>query len=124
VRPAGLRNSALSEAPSAQQSSAGKSECLADDPYQPLSKKQKLNEWLRRTYAVSTFLSAGVDTANSGIANNMRYCRGGNALQGDANGYLLTEFTPDLKRILRRHAPKPLLVLGDRISLAKRNQDD
>lgn len=43
------------------------------------------------------------------------------ALQGDASDNLLTEFMPDIKRILTRHAPKRLMALGDRITGSRRN---
>lgn len=41
------------------------------------------------------------------------------ALEGDASGNVLTEFTPDIKRIFRRHTPKRLLAVGDRIAAYK-----
>jgi hypothetical protein len=46
------------------------------------------------------------------------------ALQGDASGYLLNEFTPDLKRIFQPHAPKTLLHLSDRLPGSKHAQPD
>jgi hypothetical protein len=42
------------------------------------------------------------------------------ALEGDAGGNVLTEFTPDIKRIFRRHTPKRFLALGSRLSGYKR----
>jgi hypothetical protein len=54
-------------------------ELLADDPYRPLSNKEKLDVWARKTYAPSTFVAAGVDTTYSGITGGMRYCCGGDA---------------------------------------------
>jgi hypothetical protein len=46
------------------------------------------------------------------------------ALQGDATGNLLTEFTPDIKRIFSRHAPKRLLALGNYFSGSRRNSEN
>jgi hypothetical protein len=211
---------ALPDAPSAvKESKLPKRELLADDPYRPLSKTEKLHSWLHLTYAPSTFAAAVVDTEYSSLTGSMRYCCGGGAwgreygasvadaearyffgrflfptlmgqdprylpkreggvlsrawyaatrvvvtrkdngdstfnsseffgiafskaltnayyperdrtlgrtansilgaLQGDASGNLLTEFTPDIKRIFRRHAPKGLLALERRWSTPK-----
>ncbi len=38
------------------------------------------------------------------------------ALQGDATDYVLREFTPDLLRFLKRHSPKPLQSLEQKMS--------
>ncbi len=215
----------LPDAPSAMRQSKPPSpssrELLADAPYQPLTKREKLNIWLRKTYAPSTFVAAGMDTAYSSVTSSMRYCCGldawgreygasvadaesrylfGNfvfpvllkqdprylpkrkgsvwqrawysatrvvvtrgddgrntfnsseflsiacskaltnayyperdrtwgrtansilgALQGDASGNLLTEFMPDIKRIVTRHTPRPILALAGRIPAARLN---
>ena len=217
MRAAAKANATLPDAPSAVlESKVPKRELLADDPYQPLSKSKKLHEWIRRTYAPSTFFAAGMDTVYSSLTGSMRYCCGGNAwgkeygagvadaetryffgkflfptltgqdprylpkhkgtpfarawyaasrvvvtrkdngestfnsseflaiafskalsnayyperertwgrtandilgaLQGDASGNVLTEFTPDIKRIFRQHAPKRLIALEEKWS--------
>src|SRR3954466_6805881 len=213
----------LPDAPSSvrkQQKPRAQGEILADDPYRPLTNHEKLTAWTRRSYAPSTFLAAGVDTAFSGMTSSMRYCCGADALgrqyaasvadaearyffgkflfptildqdprylpkrsggvlqrawyaatrvlvtrndegrntfnssellgiafskgltnayyperdrtlgrtansilgalQGDASGNLLTEFTPDMKRIFSKHAPKRLLALGNYFSGGRR----
>jgi hypothetical protein len=215
-------NEVLPNAPSAvtkQPKEVPRQELLADDAYRPLTKRQKMNEWLRHTYAPSTFLSAGVDTAYTGVTNSNLYCCGSQAwlqqygasladaqsrnffgkfffpavlkqdprflpkreggfwsrtwyaasrvlitrtddgrstfnsseflgiafskglsnayypehdrtfgrtandilgaLQGDASGYLLSEFAPDIKRIFRRHAPKAILNLSNQLATPK-----
>jgi len=194
-------------------------ELLADDAYQPLTRREKLNAWLHKTYSPSTFVAAGVDTAYSSLTSSMRYCCGGEAwgrqygagvadaesryffggflfptilkqdprylpkrnggmwqrawyaatrvvvarrddgrstfnsseflgiafskaltnayyperdrtwgrtvnsilgdLQGDVSGNLLTEFMPDIKRIVTRHTPKRILALTDRLPAVK-----
>ena len=38
------------------------------------------------------------------------------ALQSDATDYVLREFTPDLLRFLKRHSPKPLQSLEQKVS--------
>ncbi len=209
----------LSDAPSAIFRSPAEKQLLANQKYRPLTKNEKWHEFLNRTYAPSTFMSAAVNTTYSNVTSSMRYCcgmagwgkdfgasvadtearnffgkflyptllkqdprylpkrEGGfwgrawyaatrvlvtrrddgrnvfntseflaiasskaltnayypdrdrtwgrtansvlGALQGDASGYLLTEFAPDLKRIFRRHTPKRLLAIGDRIGASK-----
>jgi hypothetical protein len=217
---AGAQNAVLPDAPSAvRQSELPNREQRADDQYHPLTKNEKLHEWIRRTYAPSTFFAAAIDTSYSSLTGGMRYCCGSDAwgkqygasvadaearyifgkflfptlmgqdprylpkrkggvlsrawyaatrvvvtrkdnghnsfnsseffgiafskaltnayyperdrtlgrtansilgaLQGDASGNVLTEFTPDIKRIFRRHAPKRLLALEDRWSTPK-----
>jgi hypothetical protein len=208
---------ALPDAPSAirQQTEPVRQELLADDPYQPLTKREKLSIWMHKTYAPSTFVAAAMDTAYSSLTGSMRYCCGGDAwgrqygasvadaesrylfgkllfptllkqdprylpkrnggmwqrawyaatrvvvtrrddgrstfnsseflsiacakaltnayyperdrtwgrtvnsilgdLQGDVSGNLLTEFMPDIKRIVTRHTPRPILVVAGRI---------
>jgi hypothetical protein len=39
------------------------------------------------------------------------------ALSSDAIGYVIREFTPDMKRLFRRHAPKSVLSIEERIPL-------
>ncbi len=194
-------------------------ELLADDPYQPLTKREKLNIWVHKTYAPSTFFAAAVDTGYSSVTGSMRYCCGAEglshqygasiadaesrylfgyflfpsllkqdprylpkrngsvwqrawyaatrvvvtrrddgrntfnyseflsiasskaltnayyperdrtwgrtansilgALQGDASGNLLTEFMPDIKRIVTRHTPRRVLTLAGRFPAMK-----
>lgn len=203
---------------------ASKRELLADDPYRPLTKREKLGIWARKTYAPSTFVAAGVDTTYSSITGTIRYCCGADALsrqyaasvadaesryffgyflfptvlkqdprylpkrngtvlqrawyaatrvlvtrrddgrntlnsseflgiafskaltnayyperdrtwgrtansilgalQGDAGGNLLTEFMPDIKRIVTRHTPKRILALTGRTPDSKRASRD
>ena len=43
--------------------------------------------------------------------------RFGGALSSDAIGYLLREFTPDIKRLFRKHAPKKILEIEDRLPI-------
>lgn len=224
-----LASEQLPDAPSAVRRTmphpdASKHELLADDPYRPLTKREKLGIWVRKTYAPSTFVAAGVDTTYSSITGTMRYCCGADALsrqyaasvadaesryffgyflfptllkqdprylpkrngsvmqrawyaatrvlvtrrddgrntfnsseflgiafskgltnayyperdrtwgrtansilgalQGDAGGNLLTEFMPDIKRILTRHTPKPILALTGRIPGSKHASRD
>lgn len=190
---------------------------LASDPYEPLTRKQKLHDWLHRTYSGSTFVSAGVDTLYTGITGGIVYCceasawgdeygaslanaearsffgrflfptllkqdpryfpkregsligrawyattrvlvtrndKGKNvfnsseflgialskaltnayypnsqktfgrtansmvgALEGDASGHLLTEFTPELERIFRRHAPQSVQKISGTVGI-------
>jgi hypothetical protein len=214
--------SSLPDTPSAvaeQQKHIQKRQLLANDPYTPLSHKDKRNEWLRRTYAPSTFVSAAVSTVYAGVTDNILYCCGGpawanqfgasvadvqarnffgkflfptllnqdprylpkrngsflgrswyaatrvfvirkddgtstfnsseilaiafskalsnayypeydrtwshtsasilGAIQGDASGYLLNEFTPELKRIFHRHEPKQIRNLSRRLPGSK-----
>ena len=211
----GYSGQQLPDAPSAVRMNPPRQQLLADDPYQPLTKREKLNIWIRKTYAPSTFVAAGMDTAYSSLTSSMRYCCGGDAwgrqygasvadaesryffgnflfptllkqdprylpkrtggvwqrawyaatrvvvtrrddgrntfnsseflsiafskaltnayypehdrtwgrtansilgaLQGDASGNLLTEFTPDIKRIVTRHTPKRILALSGRL---------
>lgn len=39
------------------------------------------------------------------------------ALSSDATGYLLREFTPDMKRLFRRHAPKKILKIEEKLPI-------
>jgi hypothetical protein len=39
------------------------------------------------------------------------------ALSSDVIGDLLREFTPDMKRLFRRHAPKKVLRIEDRLPI-------
>jgi len=217
----------LPNAPSAvrhRKPDPARQELLADDPYRPLTKREKLNIWLWKTYAPSTFVAAAVDTGYSSLTGSMRYCCGPEALsheygasvadaesrylfgkflfptllkqdprylpkrsgsvwqrawyaatrvvvtrsddgrntfnsseflsiacskaltnayyperdrtwgrtansilgalQGDASGNLLTEFMPDIKRILTRHTPKRILALASRIPTTKHVSQD
>jgi hypothetical protein len=41
--------------------------------------------------------------------------RFGGALSSDATGYLLREFTPDIKRLFRKHTPKRILKVEEKI---------
>jgi hypothetical protein len=43
--------------------------------------------------------------------------RFGGALSSDAIGYLLREFTPDMKRLFRKHAPKKILEIEGRLPI-------
>jgi hypothetical protein len=43
--------------------------------------------------------------------------RFGGALSSDAIGYLLLEFTPDMKRFFRRHAPKNILKMEEKLPI-------
>jgi hypothetical protein len=190
-------------------------ELLAEDPYTPLTRQEKLDHFVRRTYAPYTFVSAGLNTAYSGVTSDFRYCCGADAwgkqyaatvadtearyffgnflfptllgqdprylpkrkgsivnrlwyaasrviitrndeghstfnsseilavgfsqalcnayyperdrtwgrtssrifgtLQGDAGGYLLKEFMPDIKRIFKAHAPRQLQSLAEKL---------
>jgi hypothetical protein len=39
------------------------------------------------------------------------------SIQSDATGDLLREFWPDIKRVMRRHAPKSILAMEERFAL-------
>jgi hypothetical protein len=43
--------------------------------------------------------------------------RFGGALSSDATGYLLREFTPDMKRLFRKHAPKKILKIEEKLPI-------
>ena len=43
--------------------------------------------------------------------------RFGGALSSDAIGYLLQEFTPDLKRFFRKHAPTEILKIEEKLPI-------
>jgi hypothetical protein len=43
--------------------------------------------------------------------------RFGGALSSDAIGYLLLEFTPDMKRFFRKHAPKKILKMEEKVPI-------
>lgn len=45
-------------------------------------------------------------------------------LQGDVSGNLLTEFMPDIKRIVTRHTPKRIMALAGRIPTSKHTSQD
>lgn len=82
---ANLVQPALPDAPSASLANASKSkspshrELLADDPYQPLTTHEKLDHFVRRSYAPYTFVSAGLNTAYAGVTSDLRYCCGASA---------------------------------------------
>ena len=216
----GYSGQPLPDAPSTvRQPEPKRQPLLADDPYQPLSNREKFSIWMHKTYSPSTFVAAAMDTTYSSLTSSMRYCCGADALglqygasvadaesryffgnflfptllkqdprylpkrnggmwqrawyaatrvvvtrrddgrstfnsseflsigcakaltnayyperdrtwgrtvnsilgdlQGDVSGNLLTEFTPDIKRILTRHAPKRILALAGRIPATK-----
>lgn len=52
---------------------------LADDPYVPLTKREKFNSWLTQTYAPETFIGVAFDTAFTAATNDFRYCCGAEA---------------------------------------------
>lgn len=72
----------LPDAPSAveanfeTQSKDGTSELLASDPYHPLTKHQKFDHFLHRTYASATFLGAAEDTVFTKATDGFMYCCG------------------------------------------------
>jgi hypothetical protein len=39
------------------------------------------------------------------------------ALRSDATGYLLREFTPDMKRLFQKHAPKKILKIEEKLPI-------
>ena len=43
--------------------------------------------------------------------------RFGGALSSDAIGYLLLEVTPDMKRFFRKHAPKKILKMEEKLPI-------
>jgi len=43
--------------------------------------------------------------------------RFGGALSSDAMGYLLLEFTPDVKHFFRKHAPKKNLKMEEKLPI-------
>jgi hypothetical protein len=43
--------------------------------------------------------------------------RFGGALSSDAVGNLLREFTPDMKRLFRKHAPKEVLRIEEKLPI-------
>jgi hypothetical protein len=43
--------------------------------------------------------------------------RFGGAFSSDAIGYLLLEFTPDIKRFFRKHAPKKILKMEEKLPI-------
>jgi hypothetical protein len=82
---ADLVQPALPDAPSASMANArsmkasSQRELLADDPYQPLTKQEKLDHFVRHSYAPYTFVSAGLNTAYAGATSDLRYCCGASA---------------------------------------------
>lgn len=54
-------------------------ELLADDPYVPLNRHEKLEAWAKQAYAPTTFIGVGVDTAFSSVMADFRYCCGADA---------------------------------------------
>jgi hypothetical protein len=51
-------------------------EVLADDPYVPLSRQQKLEHFVHRMKSASTFVSAGEDVLFTRATGGFRYCCG------------------------------------------------
>ncbi|MGZ4788315.1 MAG: hypothetical protein ACXVZX_07320 [Terriglobales bacterium] len=51
-------------------------EVLASDPYRPLTKHQKWEHFLRRTYSPATFIGAGEDTVYTKATGGFVYCCG------------------------------------------------
>jgi hypothetical protein len=77
------RPSTLPDAPSAVDRryhvSVSQKEVLASDPYEPMTKSQKRDYWLRQTYAPATFGSAAFDTAFTAATGGFRFCCGAEA---------------------------------------------
>jgi hypothetical protein len=44
------------------------------------------------------------------------------ALSSDAMGDLLSEFTPDMKRLFRRHAPKTVLKIEEKLPIPEEDK--
>jgi len=57
----------------------GTNEILAKDPYEPLSKKQKWDHFLRRTYAPTTFVGVAENTVYNHFTGGFIYCCGAGA---------------------------------------------
>ncbi|HWR16767.1 MAG TPA: hypothetical protein VN577_18215 [Terriglobales bacterium] len=71
--------STVAPVPKAKRSYDPYRELLADEPYRPLTKREKLGYWSRRTYSPYTFFSAGVSTTIAGATSDFRYCCGADA---------------------------------------------
>jgi hypothetical protein len=76
------------------------------------------------TFNTSEFLGALFTSAlqNSYYPNHDRTLgdtmnRFGGALSSDATGYLLREFTPDMKHLFRKHAPKKILKIEEKLPI-------
>ncbi len=67
--------SAVMAEPVAEQKGPTK-ELLADDPYRPLTKREKWEHLVRRSYAPATFLGAAEDTVYTGVTGDFVYCCG------------------------------------------------